>query len=277
MATGLDGKDLFVVQKTTGTQQNCKLSVSQLQAFIATGPVINFKGTADATNAAAEPAVEDRVAGNLYINSALTAGNFAWTSGTDPFTGTVQPNAQVLWVDTKGWSVTNNSSSDIGVEEVEAAAPITVDNATPAKPTIGVNAAITTVDSEGATTAQTSGVVTIATDSDITNETANRVTTAKQMAATRTLISQAGGGTVTSVTASPAGNPITVTDGSADAVISIASAGNGTLGVVELVDNGTFVAAATASTTDVVTQKYLADFYLVSDFATLADVDSVEN
>ena len=54
MATGLDGKDLFVVQKTTGTQQNCKLSVSQLQAFIATGPVINFKGTADATNAAAE-------------------------------------------------------------------------------------------------------------------------------------------------------------------------------------------------------------------------------
>ena len=97
------------------------------------------------------------------------------------------------------------------------------------------------------------------------------------MAATRTLISQAGGGTVTSVTASPAGNPITVTDGSADAVISIASAGNGTLGVVELVDNGTFVAAATASTTDVVTQKYLADFYLVSDFATLADVDSIEN
>ena len=277
MATGLDGKDLLVVQKTTGTQQNCKLSVSQLQSFIATGPVITFKDALDATNAAAEPPVEDRVAGNLYINNAAQPGNFAWTAGTDPYTGTVNPGAQVIWIADKGWGVTNNSSGDVGVEEIESVAPITVDNSEPAKPTIGVSAALTTVDADDNVTAQTSGVVTIATDADITLQTANRVTTAKQMAATRTLISEAGGGTVTSVSANPDGNPITVTDGSADAVISIADASSGAVGVVQLVDNGSYLAADTASDTDVVTQKYASSFFLISNFANLADVDDVEN
>ena len=56
----LEGTDLLVVQKQSGAQEMRSLSITDLQAFLDTGPVINFKGTADATSAAAEPPSRDR-------------------------------------------------------------------------------------------------------------------------------------------------------------------------------------------------------------------------
>ena len=111
----LESSDLFVVQKQSGDNGIRKLTVSELQAFLDTGPVINFKGTANGTVSADEPPVEDRVAGNLYINSAVSAGTFAWTGGTSPYSGTIQPNAQIIWVATTGWAVTNNGGDGVGV------------------------------------------------------------------------------------------------------------------------------------------------------------------
>ena len=53
----LESSDLFVVQKQSGDNGIRKLTVSELQAFLDTGPVINFKGTANGTVSADEPPV----------------------------------------------------------------------------------------------------------------------------------------------------------------------------------------------------------------------------
>jgi hypothetical protein len=254
----LEGSDVLVVQKQSGAQEVRKLSITQLQAFLDSGPVITFKGTANMTVSGDEPAVGDRVAGNLYVNSASTAGTFAWTGGTSPFTGTVQPNAQAIWVDTLGWQVTNNTSGDLGVESIQGTLPITIDSAVAASPIVAVNDATTT----------TSGVVTIATDQDVTDGTAGKVVTSAQLKTTNEAISNAGGGTVTNVTGTL---PVVVTNGTSTPSISVNAAAVNTAGVVALEDAS---ALDTTSTSTATTPKYVADFYLVSDFSTLPDISS---
>ena len=254
----LEGSDLLVVQKQSGDLGMRKLSVTDLQAFLDTGPVINFKGTANATVSNDEPDVADRVAGNLYINSATSAGSFAWTGGTDPYTGTVQPNAQIIWVNTTGWAVTNNGGDGVGVETVSGALPITVNSGDAANPIVSVNDATTS----------TTGVVQVATDSDVTNGTAGVVVTAAQLKVTNDAISNAGGGTVTNVTGVA---PIEVTNGTSTPEISVTAATTADAGVVVLEDAS---ALAITSTTTAATPKYVDDYYLIKDFSTLPDVDS---
>ena len=251
----LEGSDLLVVQKQSGGQEMRSLSITDLQAFLDTGPVITFKGTANGTVSGDEPPAEDRVAGNLYINSATTAGSFAWTGGTSPYTGTVQPNAQIVWVDTTGWAVTNNGASDVGVETVQGTLPITVDSTTAASPIVGVNDATTS----------TSGVVTIATDTDVANGTAGKVVTSAQLKTTNDAISNAGGGTVTNVTGTA---PIQVANGTSTPAISIDTASTSQVGAVQLQDASTI---APTATTTAATPKYVEDYYLVKDFAGLPE------
>ena len=249
----LEGSDLLVVQKQSGAQEMRSLSVTDLQAFLDTGPVITFKGTANATIAGEEPPVEDRVAGNLYINDASQAGQFAWTGGTGPYTGTIQPNAQVIWVNPTGWAVTNNTDSDSGVTSVQGTLPITVNSDTPASPIIGVNSA--TTDSEG--------VVEIATDADVSAGTAGKVVTSAQLKTTNDAISAAGGGTVTNVTGT---SPIQVTNGTSTPAISVDAATTSSSGVVVLEDASALDAT---STTTAATPKYVDDYYLIKDFSSL--------
>ena len=52
----LEGSDVLVVQKQSGAQEVRKLSITQLQAFLDSGPVITFKGTANMTVSGDEPA-----------------------------------------------------------------------------------------------------------------------------------------------------------------------------------------------------------------------------
>ena len=255
----LEGTDLLVVQKQSGNKEMRSLSVTDLQTFLDTGPVITFKGTANATVAQEEPATADRVAGNLYINDANTAGTFAWTGGTDPFTGTIQPNANVVWVNPTGWAVTNNDPDvDVGVTSVQGALPITVNSDNAASPIIGINSA--TTDAEGA--------VEIATDADVANGTAGKVVTSAQLKTTNDAISAAGGGTVTNVTGTA---PIQVASGTTTPAISIDAATTSDPGAVQLQDASGI--APTASTT-AATPKYVDDYYLIKDFSSLDSVDA---
>ena len=254
----LEGSDLLVVQKQSGDLGMRKLSVTDLQAFLDTGPVINFKGTANGTISGDQPPAEDQVAGNLWINSATSAGNFAWTAGTSPYTGTIQPNAQIIWVDTTGWAVTNNGGDGVGVETVSGAVPITVNSTDAANPIVSVNDATTSA----------TGVVQIATDSDVTNGTSGVVVTAAQLKTTNDAISNAGGGTVTNVTGVA---PITVTNGTSTPEISVTAATTADAGVVVLEDASNI---AITSTTTAATPKYVDDYYLVKNFSSLPDVDS---
>ncbi len=255
----LEGSDLLVVQKQSGNQDMCKLSVIDLQSFLDTGPVVTFKGIANGTVAGDEPDVADRVAGNLYINSATSAGTFAWTGGTGPYTGTINPNAQIVWVNPTGWGVTNNGASDVGVETIQGTTPITVNNDTASAPIIGVNAASTNVDS-----ANTSGVVTVATDADVSTGTVGVVVTAAQLKTTNDAISNAGGGTVTNVTGV---DPIQVENGTATPSISITTATTSAVGAVQLQDAS---AIATTESSTAATPKYVDDYYLIKDFSSLA-------
>ena len=259
----LEGTDLLVVQKQTGDNGMRKLSITDLSTFLDTGPVITFKGTANGTISADEPEAADRVAGNLYINDAETAGTFAWSAGTNPFTGTIYPNANIIWQDTVGWQVTNNQGSvDVGVTAVTGSLPITVNSDNAAAPNVSVNAA--------ASDGSTSGVVTIATNADVAAGTANKVVTSAQLKDTNDAISAAGGGTVTNVTGTA---PIQVASGTTTPAISIDAGTFTEVGAVKLQDDSV---SAPASTVDdaAATPKYVDSFYLIKDFSTLTDVEA---
>ena len=255
----LTGSDLLVVQQQTGNKDVKSLSVTDLSTFLATQSPLNFKGSANMTVQGDEPAVSDRVAGNVYINSATLAGTFAWTGGTDPFSGTVQPNAQAVWVDTTGWQVINNSSASVGVETIQNALPITVNDDTASSPIIGVNAATTT----------TSGVVTIATDTDVIDGTEGKVVTSAQLNATNAAISNAGGGSVTAVSGVA---PIVINgDPNVTPQITITAATTSATGSVQLEDAAAINITSTGTAT---TPKYVADYYLVKDFSQLDDINA---
>ena len=249
----LESTDVFVVQKQTGQKPVCKLAVSQLSAYLQTSAAVRYKGTANMTVAGDEPSPV--VSGDLYINSAATTGAFAWTTG-DGYTGQVEPNARALWNGT-GWDVQNPVSSDIGVESIQASGAITVDSTNAASPVIGVDAA----------TDAHMGVVQYATDADVTSGTPDLAVTSKQLWTTNQLISEAGGGTVTSVTGVL---PIQVSASTSVPEVSVDYATFNTSGVTTLAADSTLAVAADDTAA---TPKYVSTFYLVSDFSTLADVD----
>ena len=257
----LETTDVFVVQKQTGNKENKKLSVQQLSDFLNTGAAVNFKGTANMTLSSEEPS--NPQAGDVYVNSATSSGSFAWTGGNATFTGTVLPNAQAIWRDVSGWAVTNNAGGNVGVESVGSVLPITVDAANAAVPIVSVNDATTLTSGTN-----TSGVVQVATDADVANGLGSVVVTAKQLATTNAAISNAGGGTVTNVTGTA---PIQVANGDSTPAISI-DAGTATIaGALKIVDDSSLEAT---DATSAATPKYVNDYYLVSDFSTLTDVDS---
>ena len=253
----LTGSDLLVVQQQTGTQDMKSLSITDLKTFLDTASPLNFKGAANMTVGADEPAVADRVAGNVYINSATAAGTFAWTGGTDPYTGTVQPNAQAVWVDTTGWAVTNNDIGDVGVEAVLATAPIEVDSTQPSSPRVSILEA---------TTAR-QGSVQLASDQDVIDATPDLVVTSKQLAATNSAISQAGGGTVTKVAGA---EPIVITGVATETpTVTITGASTDAPGAVQLQNSSERNEASTSVAT---TPKYVDTFYLIKDFSSLDPV-----
>ena len=257
----LESTDVFVVQKQTGGKENRKLSVQQLSDYLGSGPSVVFKGVLDMTNASTQPNSPSN--GDLYINGASVAGTFAWTNGTG-YTGNVDPDARAIW-DGTGWSVTNPPSGDVGVEEVKGALPISVDSTNASEPIVSVNAA-TTDESDPDAIVQSSGVVTIATTAQVASAATNVVVTAKQL---KDAVGQAGGGTVTSVSADA---PLSVTSADSTPNITISDADSSAVGVVQLIDS-TLATPNTTSDSLAVVPAYLDKFYLQSNFSDLTDVD----
>tara|TARA_R110002012_G_scaffold10794_1_gene48901 strand:- start:149 stop:922 length:774 start_codon:yes stop_codon:yes gene_type:complete len=254
----LEAADVLVVQKQSGSQENRKLTVQQLTEYVQSNPAVVFKGTADMTNASAEPS--NPQGGDLYINNASATGTFAWTGGSDPYTGTVAKNAQAIYVSVVGWTVTNNSATDVGVETVQGTVPISINSADPASPIIGVNAA--TVLTSGV---NTSGVVTVATDSDVAAGTAGVIPTAVQLKATNDAIALLPTASVTSVTGT---DPIEVANSTTTPAISIKDAAANQKGAVALIADATY---SPSNATTATAPKYVANFYLPNDFSLLTE------
>ena len=166
----LESSDVFVVQKQTGGKEVRKLSMAQLQSYLSAQPGVTYKGAANMTDAADQPSSPNT--GDLWLNDAPAAGEWAWGAG---YTGTVETTARAIW-DGSAWDVIPGVSGNIGVEKVSGADPIEVDSSDATDPIISVK--------EG-TTSQI-GVVVIADDQDVIDGASNVVVTAAQLKTTTT-------------------------------------------------------------------------------------------
>ena len=132
----LKASDVFVVQQSTGAQALAKVTAYDLNEWLSVSGGTNYVGQADFTDSSAEPATKND--GDLYFNT--TVGTFAWTN-PDPAIA-VDLNSKAIWNGTF-WDVVE-TIGDSGVEKIDGALPITVDDTNKAEPIIGVNAATTT-------------------------------------------------------------------------------------------------------------------------------------
>ena len=105
---------------------------------------------------------------------------------------------------------------------------------------------------------------------DVASGTGGVVVTAAQLATTNAAISDAGGGTVTQVTATA---PLQVTNGNTTPSLTIDDGTFSAVGAVKLQDDSV---SAPASTVDdaAATPKYVDSFYLIKNFSSLDDVEA---
>lgn len=86
----LDSRDLFVVQRTFGTDANktFKATAEQIADYIAATPAVHYMGAADFTNPSEVPS--DPQDGDLWVNNQQTPGRFSWGTHLplDPDDGT---------------------------------------------------------------------------------------------------------------------------------------------------------------------------------------------
>tara|TARA_R110002012_G_scaffold43312_1_gene117118 strand:+ start:170 stop:958 length:789 start_codon:yes stop_codon:yes gene_type:complete len=259
----LEAADVLVVQKQSGNKENKKLTVQQLTEYVQSNPAVVLKGTANMTDAAAEPTNPQN--GDLYINSATVSGAFAWTDGSDPYTGTINPQAQVVYITTVGWTIASTGGSGGGggsgeVVAVQGTLPITVNSVNAAQPIVAVNSATTLT-----TGVNTSGVVTVATNADVAAGTVGVIPTALQLKATNDAVALLPTTAVSNVTGT---NPIEVATGTTTPAISIKDSAVSQKGAVALISDS---AVAATNATTATTPKYVADFYLNKNFSLLTD------
>ncbi len=162
----LENSDVLVVQKQSGNKDLFKATLDQLNSYLGTHNAVNFRGVIDLTqDSAGQLNPSTPQSGDLYLNT------------TD---GTLGPNYTGLtagidvYVDDR--LVYNGSAfellqghGDVGVEEINTAAPITVDNSNPAIPIVG---------STQATTSDAGHVARLATAADVAATTGTGATDA---------------------------------------------------------------------------------------------------
>lgn len=158
----LQASDVFVVQQQASGEIR-KISVSALNQYLESTDILVFKGAADFTDVGVTPGSPNR--GDMWINTALTAGNFAWTPALDTPTE-VFPGDRVVY-DGTGWSIIA-TVHDVGVVEIDGQLPIEIISDDPSKPIVKVDDATTTA----------TGVVRLAIQDDVDNSATNRVVTA---------------------------------------------------------------------------------------------------
>lgn len=207
--------DLFVVQKDPGGAL-AKVTAQELNDYLEASDSVTYKGAKDFGASLEDPVNSGAVnTGDLYINTGDTDGPFAWTNGPSPTPNPAAAGDRCIW-NGVSWDYFSDGIQDAGVETVNGGVAITI-TGTPANPT---------VDADYASTAAP-GVVQVATDADVTagnvGNPAELVVTAAQLYATEQKIANAGGGTVTEVSAA-ADSPITVATGTTTPVIDITEA-----------------------------------------------------
>ena len=214
--------DLFVVQKDPGGAL-AKVTAQELNDYLEASDSVTYKGSRDFGASVDDPAAGTLNTGDLYINNGNTDGPFAWADGPNPTPNPVKAGDRCVWNGTS-WDYFTTGIEDAGVETVTGGIAIST-SGTPANVTVDADYATTTAP----------GVVQIATDDDIVNDNVGNpavlVVTASQLHATEQKIANAGGGTVTEVSAAP-GSPLSVTNGTTTPVIAIADATTGDTGVV---------------------------------------------
>lgn len=227
--------DLFVVQKDPGGAL-AKVTAQELNDYLEASDSVTYKGSKDFGASLDDPANTGAPnVGDLYINNGDTDGPWAWADGPTPTPNPVSAGDRCIWNGTS-WDYFTTGIEDAGVETVSGGVAITI-TGTPANPTVDADYASTTAP----------GVVQVATDGDVAagnvGNPAELVVTAAQLHATEQKIANAGGGTVTEVSAA-ADSPLSVANGTTTPVIDIASANSTTEGVVRLATD----AEATAGT-----------------------------
>ena len=215
--------DLFVVQKDPGGAL-AKVTAQELNDYLEASDSVTYKGSKDFGASLEDPAATGAPnVGDLYINNGDTDGPFAWANGPTPTPDPVKAGDRCIW-NGATWDYFTDGIEDAGVESVSGGVAITI-TGTPANPTVDADYATTTAP----------GVVQVATDADVAagnvGNPAALVVTAAQLYATEQKIANAGGGTVTEVSAE-AGSPITVVTGTTTPVIGIEDATNADAGIV---------------------------------------------
>ena len=102
----LESSDLFVVQKQGGAKEIRKASLSQLSDYLQAEPGVVYKGLANFTDGAEEPATKNM--GDLYINNAPGEGTWAWSANSDSITD-VKPGDRALY-NGSTWDVIQSGS-----------------------------------------------------------------------------------------------------------------------------------------------------------------------
>ena len=137
----LESTDLFVVQKQGGAKEIRKASLTQLSDYLQAEPGVVYKGLANFTDSAEEPASKN--IGDLYINNAPGDGTWAWSANSDGITD-VKPGDRALYNGTT-WDVIQSGTDDAGVTKVTGSLPISI-TGTAEEPNVEVRQATTTQD-----------------------------------------------------------------------------------------------------------------------------------
>jgi hypothetical protein len=270
----LESTDLLVVQKQSGAKEIRKASLSQLSDYLQAEPGVIYKGLANFTDGAEEPASKNM--GDLYINNAPGDGTWAWSANSDGITD-VKTGDRALYNGTT-WDIIQSGSDDAGVTSVTASLPLSV-TGTAEEPNI---------ESRQATTTDSGHVARLATDADVKKDgtgSTTAVVTADLLKQTNIALDAATSGGVTNLIADA---PITVTtdgtDGSSSnsPLVGIEDGAIGQKGAVELYDGDTAITdpsasadyatwVATLDATKVMSMQATAKNFAVSDFSSLAD------
>lgn len=139
----LESSDVFVVQKQSGGQEIYKATLESVAAYLDSQGGITYRGTIDLTQVPGgqlDPATP--VNGDLYINTGdgvAAAGYEGITAGAD-----VSDGDRIIYVEPGHGFDLIPTTGNSGVEEVQAALPLTVDANDSSAPIISSTEATTT-------------------------------------------------------------------------------------------------------------------------------------
>ena len=188
----LANSDLFIVQRPSGGDAGTyKIEWESILDNIAASPAVQFKGSANFTDAGDDPAPANN--GDLWVNT--TAGTFAWANPEEA-SKAVEEGDYCIWdADDGVWRFIGSVGGGGGaVSSVDATAPLLMNG--------GATEGDVVVESREASETQSGHVARLATDAEVAKDGSGgetAVVTADQLRATNTALDAATAGGVTDV------------------------------------------------------------------------------